>query len=113
MQARAAAGVPLVIGTAGTCGADQTVDWMYDITCELAKELGQTLRVARLYSSQPAVRVVSAMAQGRITPLPPAPEVTREGLAAMTNIVALAGAEQLQAALRGGGVGDRHRPRAR
>ena len=102
MLARAVAGVPLVIGTAGTCGADQTVDWMYDITRELAAELGQTLRVARLYSSQPAVRVVSAMAQGRLTPLPPAPEVTPEGLAAMTNIVALAGAEQVQEALRTG-----------
>ena len=30
MVARAQAGVPLVIGTSGTCGADQCVDWMYD-----------------------------------------------------------------------------------
>lgn len=102
MQARAAAGVPLVIGTAGTCGADQTVEWMYDITRELAAELGQRLKIARLYSSQPAARVISALAQGRLSPLPPAPEVTAEGLAAMTNIVALAGAEQVQEALRTG-----------
>ncbi|MFN3525393.1 MAG: hypothetical protein ACK4YU_04835, partial [Paracoccus sp. (in: a-proteobacteria)] len=32
MLARAQAGVPLVIGTAGTCGTDSTVDWMYDLT---------------------------------------------------------------------------------
>ncbi|MEH0072324.1 hypothetical protein V6L77_21955 [Pannonibacter sp. Pt2-lr] len=51
MKARAEAGVPLVIGTAGTCGADATVDWMYEITCELAAELGQKLKVARVYSA--------------------------------------------------------------
>ena len=28
MLARAEAGVPLVIGTSGTCGADACVDWM-------------------------------------------------------------------------------------
>jgi hypothetical protein len=102
MQARAEAGVPLVIGTAGTCGADATVDWMFDITCELAAELGQTLRVARLYSSQPAARVAEALADGRVVPLFPAPDVTEAGLNGMTNIVALAGAEQIQAALATG-----------
>ncbi|MFN3277645.1 MAG: acyclic terpene utilization AtuA family protein [Paracoccus hibiscisoli] len=99
MQARAQAGVPLVIGTAGTCGTDSTVDWMYDITVELARELGQSLRVARLYSQQPAARVAEALEAGRITPLPPAPDIRLDDL---TNIVALAGAEQIQAALATG-----------
>ena len=35
-------------------------------------------------------------------PLSPAPEITAEGIAAMSNIVALAGAEQVQAALATG-----------
>ncbi|WP_265500772.1 acyclic terpene utilization AtuA family protein [Paracoccus beibuensis] len=99
MQARAEAGVPLVIGTAGTCGTDSTVDWMYDVTVELARELGQDLRIARLYSSQPVTRVAEALASGRVTPLPPAPEIRLDDL---TNIVALAGAEQIQAALATG-----------
>ncbi|WP_410217088.1 acyclic terpene utilization AtuA family protein [Paracoccus sp. (in: a-proteobacteria)] len=99
MQARAQAGVPLVIGTAGTCGTDSTVDWMYDITVELARELGQELRIARLYSSQPMAHVADALAAGRVTPLPPAPEVRLDDL---TNIVALAGAEQIQVALATG-----------
>ena len=62
MVARVAAGVPLVIGTSGTCGTDATVDWMFEITRELATELGQRLKVARLYSSQPPARVVKALA---------------------------------------------------
>jgi hypothetical protein len=102
MQARASAGVPLVIGTAGTCGADCTVDWMYEITCELATELGQTIRVARLYSEQTPAIVTNALANGRVHPLTPAPDISARRLAEMTHIVALAGAEQISAALQTG-----------
>jgi hypothetical protein len=72
------------------------------MTRELAVELGQRLTITRLYSSQPAVRVAKALADGRIMPLTPAPEISGEALAAMSNIVALAGAEQIQAALATG-----------
>ena len=102
MEARAALGVPLVIGTAGTCGTDSAVDWMFEITHELAAELGQRLRVARLYSSQPPERVAEAMHAGRVRPLTPAPEVTPEGVEGLANVVALAGVEQVQAALATG-----------
>jgi hypothetical protein len=102
MLARAEAGVPLVIGSAGTSGADACVDWMYDITLELASELGQSLRIARLYSGQPVTRITEALAAGRVRPLTPAPKISAESLAQMTNIVALAGAEQIQAALNTG-----------
>ena len=102
MQARAQAGVPLVLGTAGTCGTDSTVDWMFAITQELALELGQKLRVARLYCSQPNDRIVQAMAAGRVTPLPGAPQVDAALVASLANIVALGGAEQVQAALATG-----------
>lgn len=102
MQARAEAGVPLIIGTAGTCGADATVDWMYALTAEIAAELGMTLKVARLYCQQPAERLVQALEAGQITPLTPAPAVDADALRAMTNIVALGGVEQVQAALATG-----------
>ena len=102
MVARAEAGVPLVIGTSGTCGTDATVDWMLGITRELAEELGQSLKIATLYSDQPAERVKSALAAGRILPLTPAPEISDAVLDACTNIVALAGAEQILVALNTG-----------
>ena len=35
IEARARAGCPLVIGTAGTCGADSIVDWLLEITREI------------------------------------------------------------------------------
>ncbi len=99
MIAREEAGVPLVIGTSGTCGADTAVDWMLSITRELADELGQKVKVAALYSSQPAAVVQTALRDGRIAPLSPAPEVTEAALERTGNIVALAGAEQINAAL--------------
>jgi hypothetical protein len=102
MIARAEAGVPLVIGTCGTCGSDASVDWMYTITQELAAELGQNLKVATLYSSQPADRVKTALGESRIAPLTPAPHMSPELLEQCSNIVALAGAEQIAAALETG-----------
>ncbi len=102
MLARARLGVPLIIGTAGTSGTDSAVDWMYDITAELAAELGQQVRVTRLYSGQSAEAVADRLAAGRVSPLSPAPEIDAERLRAMAHIVALAGAEQVQAALETG-----------
>ena len=97
--ARAEAGVPLVIGSCGTCGTASAVDWMFEITCELAAELGQNLRVARLYSDVPTDTLRQARDAGRLAPLDPAPAIDDTALAGMTNIVALAGAEQMQAAI--------------
>ena len=99
MIAREKANVPLVIGTCGTCGTDASVDWMLEITREIASELGQSLRVATLYSSQPVERVKEALKAQRITPLEPAPEISEQLLDGCSNIVALAGAEQIGAAL--------------
>lgn len=102
MRARAEAGVPLVIGTAGTCGADSAVEWLAGITREIAAEEGMVVRVATLRSGQPADRVKSALAAGRLRPLPAAPEISATILDDCANIVALAGAEQISAALATG-----------
>ena len=102
MQARAMANVPLVIGTAGTCGADDAVDWLLDITREIATETDQNVTVAVLKSGQPADRIMNALDQGRITPLEPVIDIDHSVLQSCSNIVALAGAEQIQAALNTG-----------
>lgn len=102
MKARAAAGVPLVVGTAGTCGTDATVDWMYEITTDLAAELGQSVRIARIYSSQTPQGVTSALRAGRVKPLAPMGPLDADTLESCENIVALAGAEQINAALDAG-----------
>lgn len=102
MAARAEAGVPLVIGTAGTCGADDAVDWLIDITKEIAAENGESLKIAILKSGQDSAQVISALENGRVHPLEPAFEIDGPLLSSCSNIVALAGAEHIQAALETG-----------
>lgn len=102
MQARAKAAVPLVIGTAGTCGADQTVDWLLEITREIAAEERMRVRVATIRSGQPKERIKAALAEGRLRALPAAPEISETVIDDCSNIVALAGAEQIAAALATG-----------
>ena len=99
MEARAKAGVPLVIGTAGTCGTDSAVDWLLDITREISEELGQSVKIAVLRSSQQNRYIVDAYHKNRLHPLPNAPDISEQILLDCTNIVALAGAEQISAAL--------------
>ncbi|MEP3845534.1 MAG: acyclic terpene utilization AtuA family protein [Paracoccaceae bacterium] len=102
MQARAKAKCPLVIGTAGTCGTDSAVDWMLDITREIATEHGHPLRIAVLRSSQSPKDISDAFEKGRVTPLSNAPEIDKNLIESCTNIVALAGAEQINKALQTG-----------
>jgi len=102
MDARAKANVPLLIGSAGTCGADQAVDWMLDLTLEIARERGEHLKIATLKSGQDHNTILRALEHGAITPLDHAPTVTAETIRETTNIVALAGVEQIQAALNTG-----------
>ncbi len=102
MAARARAGVPLVIGSAETCGTDRAVDRLVEITREIAAERGEALRIAVLRCTQDPDDLVRALAAGRIHPLDPAPGISAERLRQCSNIVALAGAEQIQAALATG-----------
>lgn len=102
IEAREAAGVPLVIGTAGTCGAGEAVEWLYDITVEILREKGLTATIAVLKSDQPADRLKAALNKGNLTPLPHAPAIDEALLDACTHVVALAGAEQIAAALETG-----------
>ncbi len=102
MEARAQAGIPLVIGTAGTCGSDSAVDWLLDITKEIANERSENLKIAVLRSSQNPDVIIEALNDHRIKPLEVAPDISPELIANCTNIVALAGAEQIAAAIKTG-----------
>ncbi|MEO1537533.1 MAG: acyclic terpene utilization AtuA family protein [Pseudomonadota bacterium] len=102
IEAARVAGCPLVIGTAGTCGTDSTVDWLVDITRECLGELGHTARIAILKCEQDPEQVSAALDAGRVSPLPAAPDVTAADIAACTHVVALAGAEQITEALNTG-----------
>ncbi len=102
MKGRAKLNIPLIIGSAGTCGTDSTVDWMYEITLELAKELKQSIKIARIYSSQDPKYLAKELDIGNISPLEPQIDLTSDMLLSCENIVALAGIEQIGEAIKSG-----------
>ena len=104
LDARGAAGCPLVLGSAGTCGTDGMVDRMLETTRSIAEAEGRWLKVAVLKSEQPVVAVSEALQAGRLAPLAGAPDtgIDAGGIERCSHIVALAGAEQIAAALMTG-----------
>ena len=102
MQARKEANVPLIIGTCGTCGTNSMVDWMEEITIELAEELGQSLKIAKLYCEQNIDFLKNKLKINRIFPLEPAPTLNVHLLDDLSHVVALAGAEQVIEAINTG-----------
>lgn len=102
MAARAKAGIPLLVGSCGTSGCDDAVDWTLDIVREIAAEQGASPRIAVLYSEQDKAALKARNAEGRIRPLPPMGELDDETLEACVHIVALLGPEPYIAALRAG-----------
>ena len=102
MIAREKANVPLVIGSCGTCGTNGMVDWMENITIELAEELNQNIKIAKLYCQQEQNFIKKNFHLSKIFPLNPAPMLNEQLIEEMTNIVALAGAEQIQECINTG-----------
>lgn len=102
MKARASLQVPLVISSCGTCGSDSMVDWMFDITQELAIELSQTLKIALLYSEQSADTIVAKLDANQYQSLEPVIPLEESIIRECTHIVALAGAEHIAQALESG-----------
>lgn len=98
----AAAGIPVIVGSAGTGGTDTGVDWVAGLVEQIAVEEGLSLRVARIYSEQRAETIAAALAAGGVTPLPPAGPLTPETLDRCEHIVGLLGAEPFCAALEAG-----------
>lgn len=102
MAARAKAGIPLLVGSCGTSGCDEAVDWTLEIVLEIAAEQGVTPRIAVLYSEQDKAVLKARNADGRILPLPPLGALEDATIDACAHIVALLGPEPYAAALRAG-----------
>lgn len=102
MLAQARSGLPLLIGSCGTCGADAALDWVRDIALEIAREEGLSPRIALLYCEQQPAILRAKAAQGRIVPLAPMTDVEPAALGECDHIVALMGPEPYIAAIEAG-----------
>ncbi|MFJ9391265.1 acyclic terpene utilization AtuA family protein [Nocardioides sp. NPDC101246] len=102
LRAAAGAGIPLIVGSCGTSGTDDGVDWVAGIVADLLAEEGLSMKVARIYSEQRAADLKEPLEAGRIRPLPPLGELDVSTLEECTHIVAMMGHEPIAEALAAG-----------
>ena len=102
MRAQARSGLPLLIGSCGTSGCDDALNWTRDIALEIAQEHNLHPRIALLYSEQQAAPLRVKAAAGRVTPLAPMTGTALELFGKCEHIVALMGPEPYMAALENG-----------
>ena len=102
MRAREKAGIPLLIGSCGTSGCDQSLDWTRDIALEIAREHGLAPRIALLYSEQDPQQLARSASEGKVSPLAPMTSSPPELFRSCERIVALMGPEPYAAALEAG-----------
>lgn len=93
------AGVPLIIGSAGTAGAAPQLQATAALIREIAAERGRALRLCTVASDLDAATVLQALDDQRLTPIGPMPEPTPDEVRACTHIVGQCGTETLARAL--------------
>jgi hypothetical protein len=96
------AGIPLIIGSAGTSGSDAGLAWMVDIVREIALEQNLHLKLAVIHSELSREAVRRHLHTGRARALPPSPPLTDSDIDAATHIVGMMGVEPIQQALNSG-----------
>ncbi|MBI3045259.1 MAG: acyclic terpene utilization AtuA family protein [Betaproteobacteria bacterium] len=94
--------VPLLVGSAGTAGADPHLAWTFDILKEVAAEEKLAFRLALIHAEQPKDYLLRRLREGRIRPLDPAPEFDEATIARGERFVGMMGAEPFVRALDAG-----------
>ena len=95
-------GIPMTIGSAGTCGSNLGVDEAARICEEICKENGLHKKIAKIYTQQDREIIKKKYREGKIHALEGAPERTEKTFDECSTIVALSGAEPFQKALAEG-----------
>jgi hypothetical protein len=96
-------GIPLLIGSAATGGADGPLKEVAALAREIAAAEGLRFRLAVIRSEPPREYIVRKYREGRIRPLTShSPGITEDVLLRSAHVVAVAGVEPYQAALDSG-----------
>ncbi|MFM9940962.1 MAG: acyclic terpene utilization AtuA family protein [Hyphomicrobiaceae bacterium] len=85
--------VPLVIGTAGTAGADTHLEQTLEIVREIAREEGLAFRLATIRSEMPRDVLKAKARAGQVQSIGPIPALTDEEIDGAAAIVGQAGTE--------------------
>lgn len=97
-----AAGVPLVIGSAGMGGGEPNLQLVRNLMLEIARENNLHFKLATIHSEIDRTRVRDALRGGRITPMTDAPPLLEDAVMESTRIVGQMGTEPFAHALAGG-----------
>jgi hypothetical protein len=95
-------GIPLLVGSSGTSGCDDSLDWLTEVLRDVAAEQGLHPRVALIRAEQDPERLVEELRAGRIHPLGAAPALDEATLRRARRVVAMMGPEPFAAALDAG-----------
>jgi hypothetical protein len=95
-------GIPLLVGSAGTAGADAQVDLFADIVRGIARKESLSFKLALIKGEQEKSYLKKRLAEGRIRPLSPAPHFDEATIDRSEHIVGMMGAEPFIAALEAG-----------
>jgi len=95
--------IPVIIGSAGSGGADVHVDHLVELVCRIAHEEGMHFKLGIIHSEQKADYLIKQLQRGRITPLTKTPEpLTEKVIKRSVHIVGMAGTEPFVEALEHG-----------
>lgn len=86
-------GIPLLVGSAGTAGADINLNWAAEVLQETAWEEGLHFRMAIIHAEQEKDYVKTALCEERIRPLWPAPPISEAVINRASHIVGMMGVE--------------------
>ena len=95
-------GIPLLIGSAGTAGADVQLDGFCEQVKDIAAAEGLKFKLALIHSEQEKPYLRRKLREGRIKPLHPAPELNEATIDRSEHIVGMMGAEPFMRALEAG-----------
>lgn len=102
LRAGAERSIPVLIGSAGTSGADAGVDWTAELVREIARRDGLRFEMATIYSEVPTDTVTALAKQGRLQGLGNAPPLTEDAIGRLTRVVGQIGPEPFIDALARG-----------
>lgn len=95
-------GIPVIVGSAGGCGARPHLEWNLEIIREIARENCLKFRLAVIPADIEKAFVREQLQKDAVIPLAFVPPLTMEDIEASTNIVAQMGVEPIIRALEAG-----------
>lgn len=102
IKAGRAAGIPVIVGSAGGAGCKAHVDWTAEIVREISKETGLHFKLATIYSDVSRERIAEALSRNEVKDFEAGFDLTPEMVEQAGAIVAQMGHEPIVEALKAG-----------